>query len=171
MRCMSTQRCAAGIAILALSLCSCASGQTASQTAKTTSPKPVAPAKPWATLSQAERKAHMNEHVVPVMEAHFKRHDPERYAAFSCETCHGQDMVARNFKMPNPSLLALHPTGSDEQHKMVETYPEMVKLMFNHVLPDMQASLGVEAYDTATKTGFSCYACHPAAESALEASR
>ncbi len=134
-------------------------------------PHPTPPAQPWANLSLGERKAHMNERVVPVMEAHFRRHDPVRYARFSCDTCHGSDMAERGFKMPNPALLALHPTGSEEQHRMVDTYPEMVKLMFNHVLPDMVTLLGAQPYDATTGAGVTCYACHPAADSTQGAAR
>lgn len=171
MRAMTSFRCLL-LGIVALSsACKSAGSPESATAANVDDARPVAPDKPWPSLSTPERKAHMSDHVVPVMEAHFKRHDPKRYASFSCDTCHGADMVERAFKMPNPSLLALHPTGSAEQHKMVEQYPEMVKLMFNHVLPDMQTLLGAEPFDAETKTGFSCYACHPAAEPALEASR
>jgi len=157
--------------VLALGTACGGSVQAESATAANAeSPRPVPPEEPWASLDARARKAHMSAHVVPVMEAHFKRFDATRYASFSCDTCHGADMVERNFKMPNPSLLALHPTGSDAQHRMVEAYPEMVKLMFNHVLPDMQTLLGAADFDPETKTGFSCYACHPAAGAAQEAS-
>ena len=66
--------------------------------------------------------------------------------------------------MPNPDILVLHPTGSAEQKAMVEQHPKMVRFMFNHVLPTMQDLLGAPDYDEATKSGFSCYACHPSAQ-------
>jgi hypothetical protein len=128
------------------------------------------PPKPWGELNLLERKQHMNAHVLPAMEARFKRFDGVRYANFSCATCHGSDMVARNFAMPNPSLLALHATGSPEQQRMVRERPEMTRFMFNQVLPGVQAMLDAPDYDPATRSGFSCYACHPsAAAGALKA--
>jgi hypothetical protein len=157
----------AGLAVLALSW---ACGQTAapspntSDRAKALSPPPGR----WSELSQRERKLHMSEHVLPAMEAKFKAFDAARYAGFSCVTCHGKDMVARNFAMPNPTLRALHPTGSPEQKQMVREQPEMVRFMFNHVVPSVQTMLGAEAYDATQKSGFSCYVCHPSASGAAE---
>ncbi len=168
---MMSLRCPlAGIASVSIA-CGGASPHDTSTAANVGDARPIAPEKPWPLLGTRERKAHMDAHVMPVMEAHFRRHDPVRYASFSCDTCHGADMVERAFKMPNPSLLAMYPTGSAEQQQMVEEHPKMVKLMFNQVLPDMQALLGEGPFDTKTNTGFSCYACHPAAGPALSASR
>jgi len=107
----------------------------------------------------------MNDAVVPAMQPLWEAHDADRFASFGCETCHGESMVEREFALPNPDILPLHPTGSSEQRQMVADHPEMVRFMFNRVLPTMQKLLGASEYDASTKQGFSCYACHPAAAS------
>ena len=52
-------------------------------------------------------------------------------------------------------------TGTPEQHQMVRDYPEMVRFMFNDVLPTMQTLGGAADFDDETGEGFSCYSCHP----------
>jgi hypothetical protein len=69
-------------------------------------------------------------------------------------------MQERNFAMPNPAIMPLHPTGTPEQLQMVEEQREMVTFMFQRVMPRMQELLGAEPYDATTGGGFSCYACH-----------
>jgi hypothetical protein len=99
----------------------------------------------------------------------FAAYEGERYADFDCATCHGADARERNFAMPNPSILPLHPTGSEGQHQAVRDYPEGVRFMYNQVLPTMQALLGAPAFDETTGEGFTCYACHTHAESSASA--
>jgi hypothetical protein len=123
--------------------------------------EPAPPDRPWAELSHDERRAHMVRHVQPVMAELFAGYDAERFADVSCETCHGADAVERAFAMPNPSILALYPTGSIGQYQMVERYPNGVHFMFTEVVPAMRTMLGAAEYDAATHTGFSCFACHP----------
>lgn len=122
------------------------------------------PPKPWAEMSDQERGHYMGEKVLPVMTDLFMAYDAHEFADFGCETCHGTNARAREFEMPNPELPALYPTGTPEQHQMVQEHPNMVRFMFNKVLPTMQTLLGIEAYNEATHTGFSCYHCHPHAE-------
>ncbi|HJK94835.1 MAG TPA: hypothetical protein RMH85_13450 [Polyangiaceae bacterium LLY-WYZ-15_(1-7)] len=124
---------------------------------------PRAP-KPWEEMTAQEKGQFMGDEVLPYMRALFQEYDAERYADFGCATCHGADMNARGFAMPNQDILALHPSGSPEQRQMVEAHPEMVRFMFNHVLPAMRDMIGAEPYDAETGEGFSCYTCHPHAE-------
>ena len=123
--------------------------------------EPTPPDRPWAELSMDERRAHMARHVVPVMTELFAGYDAERFPDVSCETCHGSGAAERAFAMPNPDLLALYPTGSIGQYRMVETYPLGVRFMFSEVVPAMRTMVGASEYDAATGEGFSCFACHP----------
>lgn len=106
----------------------------------------------------------MVREVLPRMSALFAAYDGERYAEFECATCHGEDARERDFAMPNPSILPLHPTGSAGQHQTVRDHPEGVRFMYNQVLPTMQALLGASAFDEATGAGFTCFACHTHAD-------
>ena len=122
------------------------------------------PSAPWAEMDAAARAQYMSSHVAPYFKAVFQEFDAERYADFGCATCHGPNATARGFEMPNPSLFALHPTGSPEQQQMAQDHPRMVRLMFNHVVPPMRAAVQGEDFNADTGEGFSCYTCHPAAE-------
>lgn len=122
---------------------------------------PTPPERPWEELSMDERRAHMARHVLPVMGELFADYDADRFGDLSCDTCHGEDAAARDFAMPNPSLLALYPTGSMGQYQMVERYPMGVQFMYSQVVPAMRTMLGAAEYDATTHEGFSCYACHP----------
>lgn len=146
----------------ALAACGASSPSTPPTTEPTTAHRePVPPERPWAELSMDERRAHMARHVVPVMSELFAEYDAERYADLSCDTCHGEGGAERGFAMPNPSLLALYPTGSIGQYQLVERYPNGVQFMFTRVVPAMRTMLGAPEYDAETHTGFSCFACHP----------
>lgn len=119
------------------------------------------PPRPWAEMSDDEHREWMVTEVLPRMSVAFQGYDAERYTNFGCATCHGQSAFENGFAMPNPALPALYPTGSPEQRQMVREYPEIVRFMFNRVVPPMQTLLGAPAYDAETLEGFSCYACHP----------
>ena len=145
--------------VLALLLASCGASSPAP-----THPEPAAipaPPRPWAELSHDERSAHMAREVLPRMTDLFAAYDPARYDAFTCATCHGEGAREREYAMPNPALLPLHPTGSEGQHQTVRDHPDGVRFMYNRVMPTMQALLGAPEYDASTGEGFSCYACHP----------
>jgi hypothetical protein len=119
------------------------------------------PPKPWAEMDRGERQSWMVAEVLPRIGPMFEEFDAQRFEGFDCAGCHGADAAARNWAMPNPSILALHPTGSPEQQQMVQEHPEMVRFMFNRIVPAMQTLLGAEPFDAETGEGFSCYACHP----------
>lgn len=124
------------------------------------------PPKPWAEMTHTERRRWMGLEVLPRMTDLFIGYDGERYADASCETCHGADADARNYEMPNPTLYRLYPTGSPEQMATVRDHQQMVRFMYNHVVPTMQRMTGGSPFDPASGTGFSCYSCHPRGESA-----
>ncbi len=116
---------------------------------------------PFDELDHDQQMAFMATRVTPQMRESFQGYDAERYANFGCATCHGEGAEERDFVMPSPDLLPLHPSGTPEQRAMVEEHPEMVRYMFNHVIPEMRELLGEAEYDAETGEGFSCYACHP----------
>lgn len=119
------------------------------------------PPKPWPEMSHDDRLDYMATVVYPLMEEKFLAFDAERFADFGCETCHGDDASDRDYKMPSNDLMALHPTGSEEQIEVVRTMRPMAVFMFNDVVPTMRTLLGAPEFDVATGTGFSCYTCHP----------
>lgn len=129
-------------------------------------PRPPAP---WAEMDHAARSGFMANQVVPYMSELFQEYDSEEYASFGCVDCHGAGAAARDFAMPSPDLLALHPSGSPEQQAMVQEHPRMVRFMFNHVVPAMKTMLGAEDYNEETGEGFSCYTCHPSAADDVDA--
>ena len=115
----------------------------------------------WDQLDLDARRAAMHRDVLPLAQRLFREFDAERYASVTCATCHGPGAANGSFEMPNPRILALHPSGSPEQRVMVEAHPQMVRFMFNHLLPEVRDVMGAAPYDTETGEGFSCYSCHP----------
>lgn len=99
----------------------------------------------------------MSTVVYPKMKQVFQEQDPKAYANFKCQTCHGNDMEAVNFKMPN-SLYAL-PTDKTIDAAM-EYDAKTTKFMMERVLPTMSELLGIAPLDPKTGQGFSCFNCH-----------
>lgn len=100
---------------------------------------PVLPDVPFAYLDRDQRAQFMEQRVVPQMAPLFRAHDPQRYAAFGCKTCHGD---SRDFTMPNAQLPRL---GDDDD-------PAAVAWMTNTIKPAMATLLGDPAVD--------CTRCH-----------
>ena len=124
-------------------------------------PKVSGPSKPWASMTRDEREAHMLEAVYPTMESLALSYDDKRFKEFACETCHGQDAADVQYRMPNPQLYKVYPTGSAEQKEMVEKHQDILVFMFNTVVPAMTQLLGQPEYDETTQKGLSCFSCHP----------
>jgi hypothetical protein len=118
------------------------------------------PPTPWEEMSFDDRKQWMALEVMPRIGPMFEAYDPDRFAGFGCEGCHGEDAQARNFEMPNPAIFTLYATGSQEQLDMVNEMRPMVNFMFQEVVPAMRTLLGAAQYDAETSTGFGCFACH-----------
>jgi hypothetical protein len=161
-----------GVTLLLLASCGGASKQAPGAQAKPTTAEPApaekeitGPPKAWEEMSYDAQKTYMMDEVVPVMGAKFKAYDSKEFSDFGCPTCHGPKPKKRKFEMPNPELPKMYPSGSPEQKKMVEKHPEMVKFMFNEVVPTTAKLLGMKKFDEETGEGFSCYHCHPAGES------
>jgi len=122
------------------------------------------PPTPWSAMGFEARKAYMQSSVLPRMTRVFQAYDAERFARVTCETCHGEGAEARRYTMPNARLFTLYPSGHDKQIALVRERPEILRFMFNRVVPEVQALLGAEPYDATTGTGLSCFTCHPRGE-------
>jgi len=154
-------------ALFCLALASCGGGSDAATDDGTTGDtstggEDVVPtAEGWATMEHGDKMAWMAQEVHPRMAAMFGEFDAERYADFSCASCHGEHASDNGYEMPSNALPALHATGTPEQQHMVGQYNEMIRFMFQRVLPTMQTLVGGAEYDEETHEGFSCYSCHP----------
>jgi hypothetical protein len=149
------------LSITLVLLVSCGGAQHTEPAHASSEPSLVPPPRPWAEMDHDARRAHMVQHVLPSTDELFTSWNAERYADFSCATCHGADASARNFAMPNPSLITLYPTGTIGQQEVLAQYTEASTFMYSHLVPAMQTMLGASEYDPATHTGFSCFSCHP----------
>ena len=112
---------------IALVLAACGGGAASTTTTTTTTTAASAytpPSRAWAEMDHDARRMHMVQHVLPATTDLFGSWNGERYADFSCTTCHGQDASARNFMMPNPSLITLYPTGTIGQQQVLARYTE-----------------------------------------------
>ncbi len=145
-------------------LASC--GASATDPATPATSEVPSPPRPWAEMSHDERAQWMGAEVLPRMADLFAEYDAERFADFSCATCHGEDARERGFAMPNPAILPVHRSGTPGQEQMVRDYPAGTRFMFQRVVPTMQRLLGAREYDATTREGFSCYACHTEAPAA-----
>ncbi len=119
------------------------------------------PAKPWEKLTHEERVTYMQDHVEPTMSKLFAEAGMVKAADFTCETCHGPNAYDNDYKMPNPSLHKVYPTGSKEQQAQSANHTQDLIFMFNTVVPTMRTLVGAAKYDPDTKKGFSCFKCHP----------
>ena len=160
----------AWVSIACLALASCGGGSDAAtddgeaptdQGSSAGGEDVVPTAEGWATMEHGDKMAWMAEEVHPRMAAMFGEFDAERYADFSCASCHGENASDHGFEMPSNSLPALHATGTPEQQQMVSQYNSMIRFMFQRVLPTMQTLVDGPEYDEETQEGFSCYSCHP----------
>jgi cytochrome c553 len=115
-----------------------------------------APAVPWSGKRLDERRAFMATHVEPRMRSAFQKFNASAYAGFGCETCHGADMEAVDYRMPN----ALYPLPRENTLAEAKDYDEeTTHFMMTEVVPQFAMLLskkpGVEG-------GVTCFTCHPA---------
>lgn len=110
---------------------------------------------PWAQMDESERMEHMAAVVMPRMKGVFQGHDAQRFAAFSCATCHGEGANSGNFEMPNPQLPQLDAAKLYKKHR--KATPDMVKLMWKEVEPAMGEAL---ALTYGFEGEINCGSCH-----------
>lgn len=116
----------------------------------------------WDELDRDARLEYMTSVVLPTMRDIFQARDPERYAGFSCHSCHGVDFAAVDYAMPN----ALTPLPKDDTLAAAEAIDAgMTAFMLDEVFPVMAELLGRDKYnhDTAPD-GFRCVGCHRVAD-------
>lgn len=100
----------------------------------------------------------MGLEALPQMKAAFTAHDPEGYADIRCQTCHGGNMGAVDFKMPN-ALFSLPQEATIESARDYDA--GMTDFMLTVVVPKMAKLLDQAPYDAASGQGFGCLGCHP----------
>lgn len=169
MKSISLCRATGGLFLLSgFGLAACGASQPASETpaagqdsATAAEPPPAeepgAPAVPWHDKTRAQKMEYMGLVVYPRMKEAFVAFDAEGFKDFKCQTCHGEDMEAVDFKMPNAlyALSATDPMGS------ARDYDEKVAaFMTETVVPAMTELLGEEPYRPETHQGFGCFECH-----------
>ena len=114
-------------------------------------PEPLAPGA-WQSLDFDGRKAFMREAVMPTMKPLFLEEDAERFASFSCSSCHGGGTSDGTFSMPSSDLPALGgPAASPDD----EARQRVTEFMRNTVKPKMAELLG--------ESELRCSRCHPSA--------
>lgn len=121
------------------------------------------PAEPtWAEMDFEERREYMVEVVAPTMREIFQERDAQRWADFSCFTCHGADAADRNYAMPN-QLSALPLEGTLDYAESLD--PEMNEFMLDEVFPVFVDLLDETKYapDDAPD-GYRCTGCHAVLE-------
>ena len=112
------------------------------------------PDKPWAEMTEEEKKWYMIGKVLPIMKEQFAEQNSERWspAEYECETCHGSNMQEANYAMPPQSSFQVPEPGSQGWQNMERIFPEVVQFMKETVTPTMGTLLGIEDY--------TCFHCH-----------
>ena len=112
------------------------------------------PAKPWSEMTHEEKEWDMVGRFLPIMREQFAHLDAERWGQIECETCHGEDMEARNYMMPSPSMIPIPERNSPAYEAAKNADLEVTTYMEDTIVPTMRTMLGFgeEA---------SCTTCHP----------
>jgi hypothetical protein len=128
--------------------------------AKVVGPPEVA----WKDMTFNQKRAYMKAAVQPKMKAVFQAFDREKFAKFTCETCHGKGAADRKYKMPSPDIHPLPntPEAFQAMLKTEPTWPKFTKFMSEEVEPAMGTLLAVPVFDPKkpVEGAFSCKACH-----------
>jgi hypothetical protein len=120
-----------------------------------------APDVPFRHKTRNEKRAFMGARVLPKMREVFQGFDAKGYSGFACETCHGGDMEAVDFRMPN-SLYAL--PEKDTIAEAISYDEKTAKFMMEHVVPSFAALLSEKPGtlgNPGAPGGITCFTCHP----------
>lgn len=114
---------------------------------------------PFDEMSRDQKLTFMGTTVLPQMKAKFDTHPAYGAGPLTCASCHGEDMEAVDYAMPNglyPLDYAKFPySGSqDAEEASWGTFME------TEILPAMGALLERELYGVDTPEGFGCFGCH-----------
>lgn len=116
------------------------------------------PAPKFASLTKAEKKAFMQDKVMPTMKGLFVAYDATRFGDMNCGTCHGADAQANGYKMP--AVFALDPANMPQMNSPNAKAAKAATFMHKEVVPTMRALLGADPFDPGTGKGFGCFSCH-----------
>lgn len=112
----------------------------------------------WSDLDFQARQGFMAQTVMPAMQPLFAAYDARFADAFTCNTCHGSDLV--EFAMP-ADIPALSGAELSTFTFEGEGRQAIANQMATEIVPKMAELLGEEPYDPATETGtFGCFSCH-----------
>lgn len=111
-------------------------------------------------MSPEQRGQFMHDVVVPAMEELFQAHDAERFANFSCRTCHGENAREVGFHMPN----GIAPLTHEQIGAAFSSEEPMAVFMTQQVWPRMGELLQEPLFNPETGEGFSCMNCHASAD-------
>lgn len=112
----------------------------------------------WPEMTTVQRKAHMQQVILPRAAIIFRDWRPDRFAEVDCTLCHGQGVVEENFSMPTAYLPRL--SGDVLLGSEFEKDPETTRLKLNQLVPEMSDALGLKSFSIITRKGFGCYSCH-----------
>jgi hypothetical protein len=149
---------ALGYGLLLAALAGCGGAGEGAKAASEFEPKSETP---WKDKSREQRMDWMAIAVFPKMRLLFQEQDSEKYADFSCQTCHGREMERVDFRMPN-DLFALD--ASDTVAHAKEYDEKTTDFMVGAVVPEMAKLLDAEASTLENQQGFGCAGCHPTAK-------
>jgi hypothetical protein len=110
--------------------------------------EPAAPSVPWSGKSRAERMEFMGLVFHPRMKELFTPAVGKRADPFRCQTCHGENMVAVSYAMPN----GLHPLPATNPYDAARAEDEeTARFMADKVVPAARELLGEDV---------TCHTCH-----------
>jgi len=105
-------------------------------------------------MSFEDRQVYMSTTVLPHMRDTFAAFDGERYAEFSCQTCHPTGAARGDYAMPDPGIPPL--SRWHFRAEQWKKHPETVQFMWEQVKPQMSTLLG----GPKGLRGFNCTSCH-----------
>lgn len=114
------------------------------------------PAVPWAQMNHDQKMEYMEHAVMPEMRRMFQEFDGQRFATFTCRTCHGANAREVDFHMPN----GIAPLNPAQIPGMFQSQDRMHVFMTQRLWPRMTAMLGAQPYNPQTHQGFGCLGCH-----------
>jgi hypothetical protein len=132
------------------------SGGTETSGATATTPTAGGAAVAWPQMNHEQKMEYMEHTVMPEMRRMFQEHDAQRFANFTCRTCHGANAREVNFHMPN-GISPLNPAAIPG---MFQSQDRMHVFMTQRLWPRMTELLGAQPYNPQTHQGFGCLGCH-----------
>lgn len=128
------------------------------------SPKRIGPtgedgkALTWDRMDFNQRKAHMQNVVLPQAAEVFRHWRPEKYVNVDCTLCHDGSLGYETFDMPTAHLIRL--SGKVLLGPEFANYPDTTQLKLDRLVPTMATALGKKPFSIVTRRGFGCYSCH-----------